>query len=64
MEAVARNREEIGLPATEGNLSTLIDEIPGIGLAKALSERKDANERLANPELLHNTLWQLRYDKW
>jgi hypothetical protein len=55
MEAVERNREEIGLPGKEGNLSTLIDQIPGIGLAKVLGERADANDRLANPEYLHNT---------
>jgi hypothetical protein len=56
MDAVARNREEIGLPGTEGGLSTLIDQIPGIGLAKKLEEKADKNERLANPELLHNTV--------
>lgn len=55
MDAVARNREELGLPATQGGLSTLIGELPGIGLVKNLSERNDINERMANPKLLHNT---------
>jgi hypothetical protein len=55
MEARARNREELGLPGEEGGLSTLIGQIPGIGLAKTIAERVDAKERMANPELLHNT---------
>lgn len=55
MDAIARNREELGLPGTEGGLSTVINEIPGIGLIKNIAERSDMKDRLANPEMLHNT---------
>lgn len=55
MEALARNRGEMGLPDTEGAAGTLMDHVPIIGILRSLANRQDVKERLANPELLHNS---------
>jgi hypothetical protein len=55
MEALARNRKEIGLPGTEGGVSTAENLIPIIGLLKSLNDLGDIKKRAADPEYLHNT---------
>lgn len=56
MDARARNRQEIGLPATEGGLATLMEHLPGVGLVAGMERGADLRKRLSDPGYLHNTV--------